>query len=115
MFQHRYDYRAEWLRFTRTIGNIGDGRRWGVVFETTLPVLPSSIENARLDFKARWQESNYTGQATSAVEYLVESTVLPDVYVVEPYEIALMSVDYSKQLSKQDLADIVAFMAAIGQ
>lgn len=23
-FQHRYDYRAEWLRFTRTIGRIGD-------------------------------------------------------------------------------------------
>ena len=24
LFQHRYDYRAEWLRFTRTIGNIGE-------------------------------------------------------------------------------------------
>jgi putative PEP-CTERM system histidine kinase len=24
LFQHRYDYRAEWLRFTRTIGNSGD-------------------------------------------------------------------------------------------
>ena len=24
LFQHRYDYRAEWLRFTRTIGNAGD-------------------------------------------------------------------------------------------
>jgi len=23
LFQHRYDYREEWLRFTRTIGNIG--------------------------------------------------------------------------------------------
>jgi len=25
LFQHRYDYREEWLRFTRTIGNTGDG------------------------------------------------------------------------------------------
>lgn len=63
---------------------------------------------------ARWQDPNYTGGAKSAVEYLVESTVLPDVHVVDPYEIALMSVDYSRQLSKQDLADIVAFLAMIG-
>jgi len=26
LFQHRYDYRAEWLRFTRTIGDGGDAR-----------------------------------------------------------------------------------------
>lgn len=65
--------------------------------------------------EARWQDPNYTGQATSGVEYLIESTVLPDVYVVDPYEIALMSVDYSKQLSKQDLADIVAFLTVIGR
>ena len=25
LFQHRYDYRAEWLRFTRTIGHGGEG------------------------------------------------------------------------------------------
>ena len=25
LFQHRYDYRAEWLRFTRTIGHTGEG------------------------------------------------------------------------------------------
>ena len=24
LFQHRYDYRVEWLRFTRTMGNVGD-------------------------------------------------------------------------------------------
>ncbi|MGB3739313.1 MAG: XrtA/PEP-CTERM system histidine kinase PrsK [Pontixanthobacter sp.] len=26
LFQHRYDYRAEWLRFTRTIGKSGEGK-----------------------------------------------------------------------------------------
>ena len=27
LFQHRYDYRSEWLRFTRTIGSAGDTSR----------------------------------------------------------------------------------------
>jgi hypothetical protein len=75
------------------------------------------IENPGLSEVAasRWQEPNYTGTATNGVEYLIESTVLPDIYVVDGYDIALMSVNYGKQISKQDMADIVAFLMAIGQ
>lgn len=35
-------------------GNIGDGRRWGALFEGTLPVLG----NAELQVKLRWQDSS---------------------------------------------------------
>ena len=72
---------------------------------------PSLLEIA----ETRWQDPGYTGTATSATEYLIESTVLPDIDVVDGYEIALMSVDYAEQISKQDMADILAFLMAIGQ
>ncbi|NCF52630.1 hypothetical protein GWP57_13555 [Gammaproteobacteria bacterium] len=45
-------------------GNIGDARRWGVILETTLPVFPARLENARLDFKARWQDSTVVDPVT---------------------------------------------------
>lgn len=45
-------------------GNIGDGRRWGLIFESTLPVLPNSLDGARLDFKARWQDSTVVDPVT---------------------------------------------------
>ncbi len=38
-------------------GNIGDGRRWGVILETTLPLDSIGLREARLDVKARWQDS----------------------------------------------------------
>lgn len=39
-------------------GNIGDGRRWGVSLETTLPMDAIGLEGARLDMDLRWQESS---------------------------------------------------------
>jgi len=66
-FHHWVEDTLDYLPLTPTfeaIGNIGDARRWGVVFETTLPVLPSSIDNARLDFKARWQDSTVVDPVT---------------------------------------------------
>lgn len=38
-------------------GNIGDGRRWGVLLDTTLPLEAIGLAGARLDIKARWQDS----------------------------------------------------------
>jgi hypothetical protein len=39
-------------------GNIGDGRRWGVALETTLPMDSIGLEGARLDMDLRWQASS---------------------------------------------------------
>jgi len=45
-------------------GNIGDGRRWGLEFEGTLPLDRIGLTDARLDIKARWQDSTVTDPVT---------------------------------------------------
>jgi outer membrane receptor protein involved in Fe transport len=45
-------------------GNIGDGRRWGVEIETAMPLARLGLESARLDVKARWQDSKVTDPVT---------------------------------------------------
>jgi putative PEP-CTERM system histidine kinase len=64
LFQHRYDYRAEWLRFTRTIGSGGDeaaplGQRVinavADVAESPGGLLLTLDDNGDLTLAARWQ------------------------------------------------------------
>jgi hypothetical protein len=38
-------------------GNIGNGRRWGLVLESTLPLQWMGLVGAKLNIKARWQDS----------------------------------------------------------
>lgn len=45
-------------------GNIGDGRRWGVELETTLPMDPIGMDHARLDMDLRWQDSRVEDPVT---------------------------------------------------
>ena len=45
-------------------GNIGDGRRWGIELETTLPMDLLGLENARVDMDLRWQESSVEDPVT---------------------------------------------------
>ncbi len=45
-------------------GNIGDGRRWGIVLETTLPLDSLGLTGAQLEFKARWQDSTVVDPVT---------------------------------------------------
>jgi len=45
-------------------GNIGNGRRWGLEFESTVPLSLIGLESSRLDFKARWQNSSVTDPVT---------------------------------------------------
>ncbi len=64
LFQHRYDYRAEWLRFTRTIGAGGAGtasieerviRAVADITDSPAGMLLSPTETGRLELAARWQ------------------------------------------------------------
>jgi putative PEP-CTERM system histidine kinase len=64
LFQHRYDYREEWLRFTRTMGRAGPGALplpervvQAVADITDSPggLLLTPAENAGLTLEARWQ------------------------------------------------------------
>ncbi|NCF52313.1 hypothetical protein GWP57_11935 [Gammaproteobacteria bacterium] len=45
-------------------GNIGDGRRWGVELESTLPLQVIGLTGAKLDVKLRWQDSTVTDPVT---------------------------------------------------
>jgi mono/diheme cytochrome c family protein len=63
--------------------------------------------------EVRFSQSDYTGMATSAEEYLIEATVLPNVYLVDGYVLDVMPVNYGQRLSAQDLADLVAYMLSL--
>ncbi len=45
-------------------GNIGDGKRWGVELENTLPLEWLGLTGARLDIKLRWQGSSVVDPVT---------------------------------------------------
>ena len=64
LFQHRYDYRAEWLRFTTTIGRAGPSaaplRERAVQAVADITGSPSGLlltarEDGALELSARWQ------------------------------------------------------------
>lgn len=64
LFQHRYDYRAEWLRFTRTIGAGGPEpssieerviRAVADITDSPAGMLLSPAESGQLELAARWQ------------------------------------------------------------
>jgi len=63
LFQHRYDYREEWLRFTRTIGRGGTGhasleervvKALADITESPAGLLLMPGEDGRLEVTARW-------------------------------------------------------------
>ncbi len=45
-------------------GNIGDGRRWGLKVENTIPLDWLALDNARLNIRARWQDSTVVDPVT---------------------------------------------------
>ena len=45
-------------------GNIGDGQRWGLRLQTTLPLDPIGVPAARVDMTARWEDSSVTDPVT---------------------------------------------------
>ena len=45
-------------------GNIGDGRRWGLEAEGTIPLSYMGMEQARIDLEARWEDSSVTDPVT---------------------------------------------------
>ena len=65
-------------------GNIGDGRRWGLKVENTLPLDWLALDNARLNIRARWQDSTVVDPVTgddrvlSGESGLVNSIVFKD-------------------------------------
>jgi mono/diheme cytochrome c family protein len=58
----------------------------------------------------RINESDYTGSATTAQQYLIESIVNPNVFVEPGYESGIMPQDFAQRLTAQQVADLIAYM-----
>ncbi len=61
----------------------------------------------------RIQASDYSGEATTATQYLLESIVNSNAYVVEGYDPALMPKDYGQRLTAQQAADLIEYMLSL--
>ena len=79
------------------------------------PLWVSSEELPGIGARAelRIAQEDYTGNATSAQQYLFESVVLPDAYVVSGFPASLMLSNLSNELSIQQLSDLIAYLLAI--
>jgi len=58
----------------------------------------------------RIQEADYTGSATTAQQYLIESIVLPNAFVEPGYQPSIMPQDFGQRLTAQQVADLIAYM-----
>jgi mono/diheme cytochrome c family protein len=61
----------------------------------------------------RINETDYTGSATTAQQYLVESIVAPNVFVVPGYGSGIMPQDYAQRLTARQVADLIAYMETL--
>ncbi len=61
----------------------------------------------------RFHEADYTGQAATPEEYLVESILQPQAYDVAGYESVQMPGNYGQQLTAQQLSDLVAYLLSL--
>lgn len=73
------------------------------------PQTPGIAERAR----ERLAQEDYTGNAETEEEYLVESIVLPNEFVVEGYAVGVMPPDYGSRMTAQQLADVVAYLLTL--
>lgn len=82
------------------------------ILSATGPAWEGDAETPGIGGRAeqRIQQDNYTGQAESAEQYLIESVVRTDAHVVEGFSAGIMPGDYGSRLTPQDLADLIAFM-----
>lgn len=89
------------------------------VIANTGPAWQGDGEGIGTRAAARIEAEDYTGQATTAEQYLFEAIVLPSAHLVTdeptyaPNGISAMPSNYGNQLSKQELADIIAYMLTL--
>jgi mono/diheme cytochrome c family protein len=63
--------------------------------------------------ETRPDQPDYTGSAEDAHQYLFESIVAPDVYIVPPFPAGVMPKTYGNQLTDQDMADLIAYLLSL--
>ncbi len=85
------------------------------VIAPTGPAWPAKDGQPGIGTRAaeRIQDPNYTGKATTPEQYLFESVVNPNAYLVSGFAANIMPGAYSGQLSDQDMADIIAYLQTL--
>lgn len=69
--------------------------------------------------EARLEQADYAGAATTGDQYLFESIVAPDAYIVPdepayaPAGTSIMPHDYGAKLTDQDMADLIAYLQTL--
>lgn len=59
-----------------------------------------------------WEADDYTGNAKTIEQYLLEAMIIPKAYTVPGY-LEDVSPDYSEIITKQDAADIIAYLTTL--
>jgi mono/diheme cytochrome c family protein len=58
----------------------------------------------------RIQQEDYQGESSNAEEYLIESVIQSNAFVVDGYVESVMPTDFGERLTLQDMADLLAYM-----
>ncbi len=58
----------------------------------------------------RIQQDNYSGNATSGDEYLIESVVESNAHIVEGFQPDIMPTNFSERITLQDMAHLLAYI-----
>jgi mono/diheme cytochrome c family protein len=58
----------------------------------------------------RIQQADYTGNATSSDQYLIESVVETNIHIVEGFQPNIMPADFGERITLQDMSDLLAFL-----
>lgn len=63
--------------------------------------------------ESRLEQADYTGSAATPEQYLIESIIRTNDFIVEGFPPNVMPDNYGENLSAQDLADLVAYLQSI--
>lgn len=58
----------------------------------------------------RFQQSDYTGNASSEEQYLLESVIQPQIFIVQGFDQVQMPADFGDRITLQNMADLLAYM-----
>jgi hypothetical protein len=97
----------DWLPITSEFeapGNIGDGRRWGFLWETALPLDWIGLTAAKLDIKYRWQDSTVTDPVTGEKRKLSFSGVYAGPLLFNVENKYGLEIDYRQDLQSRRIA-----------
>lgn len=81
----------------------------------TGPAWPASAGEPGIGSRAaaRLSQTDYSGNAATPEQYLLESIVLPNAYVVPGFQPGVMPQNYGETLTAQQVADLIAYLLTL--